>query len=351
MNTHDNIDALTRSTVVDRDGDKVGGVGQVFLDDNTGHATWVTVNTGFFGTKETFVPLQDATIEGEQIRVPYEKKFIKDAPNVDVDQHLSAAEEEELYRYYNLQDAGYAADGRRDLERDGIADVDRDRDLRREDRDLRDADRDLVDADRNFDVVDADRDRDLARDRDLDRDRNIAEGDSVVAHEERLNVGTERREAGRARLRKHVVTDTQNVEVPVQREELHVDREDLGGKPTDHRIGEDTADETVTLYEERPVVSKETVATERVGVSKETVSDTENVQADVRHEEIEVDEDLDADRNLRDGDLRDRDLRDGDLRDGDVDRDITGDKRNPLDRDGDGKVRAELNPFDRENTR
>ena len=325
MSTHDNIDSLTRSTVVDRDGDKVGGVGQVFLDDNTGHATWVTVNTGFFGTKETFVPLQDATIEGEQIRVPYEKKFIKDAPSVDVDQHLSAAEEEELYRYYNLQDSGYAAEGRRDLGRDGTAGTDRD---------LRDNDRDLVDVDRNVDVAAGgvgEADRDLARDRDLDGDRHLAEGDSVVAHEERLNVATERREAGQARLRKHVVTETQSVEVPVKREELHVEREDLGGKPTDHRIGEDTADETVTLYEERPVVSKETVATERVNLSKETVSDTQNVQADVRHEEIEVDENTGGDRTLRDGD-----------------RDITGDKRNPLDRDGDGTVRDDLNPFDRD---
>lgn len=284
MNANQNIEALTRATVVDRDGDKVGGVGQVFLDDQTGQPTWVTVNTGLFGSKETFVPLQDAQVTGEEIRVPYEKGFIKDAPNMDVDQHLSAEEEQELYRYYNLQAGGYAQDRA---------------------------------------ALGGDIDRDRAHDKPAveqraagEPDRHREGGDSMVAHEERLNVGTEQREAGQVRLRKHVVTETQQVEVPVQREELHVERERVGERVTDHRIGEDTEEEVITLHEERPVVSKETVATERVDVSKETVQDTQTVQADVQKEQIEVHEDG---------------------------RHAEG-TRNPLDRDNDGQVRDDLDP-------
>ena len=58
MTTHDprDVDALYRATVFDRDGDKIGGVGEVYLDDTTGEPAWVTVNTGLFGLKETFVP-------------------------------------------------------------------------------------------------------------------------------------------------------------------------------------------------------------------------------------------------------------------------------------------------------
>lgn len=247
----ENIEALTRATVVDRDGDKVGGVGQLFLDDATGQPSWVTVSTGFFGSKETFIPLADAQIAGEEIRVPYEKDFIKDAPNMDVDQHLTPEEEQELYRYYGV---GEAAPLTQTGERDAAV-----------------ADRDAV-------APAADR---------------VAEGDAVVAHEERLNVGTETRETGRARLRKYVVEETQSVEVPVQREELRIERETLDGRPTDYKIGEhtDEAEQVVTLHEERPVVSKETVETERVSVGKDVITENQQVSESVAKERIEVEQD------------------------------------------------------------
>lgn len=247
----ENIEALTRASVIDRDGDKVGGVGQLFLDDATGQPTWVTVSTGLFGSKETFVPLTDAEISGEEIRVPYEKDFIKDAPNMDVDQHLTPEEEQELYRYYGVGQAAPAAHvGQQEA---GVADP-------------------------------------AAAQQATDR---VAEGDAVVAHEERLNVGTETRETGRARLRKYVVEETQSVEVPVQREELRIERETLDGRPTDYKIGEhtDEAEQVVTLHEERPVVSKETVETERVSVGKDVVTENQQVTDSVAKERIEVEQD------------------------------------------------------------
>ena len=105
------INRIEGSTVYDSTGDKVGKVGQVYLDDQTQQPTWVTVSTGFFGTSETFVPIEGARFEGDDIHVGFDKAKIKDAPRVEVDQHLSETEEAELYRYYGLEwGSGYATD-------------------------------------------------------------------------------------------------------------------------------------------------------------------------------------------------------------------------------------------------
>ena len=94
--TQDDLRRLYDATIVDQNGDKVGGVGQIYLDDQSDRPTWATAKTGLFGTKETFVPLDEAQMEGSEIRVPYTKDFIKDAPNVDAEHHISEQEEDEL---------------------------------------------------------------------------------------------------------------------------------------------------------------------------------------------------------------------------------------------------------------
>jgi len=267
--TQDDIARMQNAEVVDQNGDKVGSVGQIYLDDQSQRPTWVTVKTGLFGTKETFVPLDQASQDGDSIRVPYTKDFIKDAPNMDADHHISESEEDELYRYYNLEQGRTAVD--HDVDRDrsaqGVAGgVDRDVDERHAHADTR-----------------------------AGVDRTADDG-SVVRREEQLNVGTERVETGRVRLRKHVVTETETVAVPVERQEVHVTREPVAEGETGGRIGEDE-EVSVTLHEERPVVEKETVAKERIGLDKETVRDTEQVSAEVRKEQVEVERDGDVRRD------------------------------------------------------
>ncbi|WP_251153389.1 PRC-barrel domain-containing protein [Cellulosimicrobium sp. Marseille-Q4280] len=102
MISTDQVERLLREgTVVSSTGEKIGKVGQVFLDDRTGNPEWVTVRTGLFGTAESFVPLTDADVQGDEIRVPFGKDQVKDAPRVDdAEGHLSEDEEAELYRYY-----------------------------------------------------------------------------------------------------------------------------------------------------------------------------------------------------------------------------------------------------------
>src|SRR5215203_5882346 len=85
------------------EGDKIGRVGQVYLDDSSQQPQWLTVNTGLFGTNETFVPVDEAEFFGDRVTVPFSKDRVKDAPNVPGDGHISIEEEQALYEYYGLE--------------------------------------------------------------------------------------------------------------------------------------------------------------------------------------------------------------------------------------------------------
>jgi len=268
------IDELYRGTVYDSTGDKIGSVKQVYTDDTTGQPQFVTVNTGLFGTRESFVPVRGATTRGDEIHVPYTKDFVKDAPNIDADGHMDEREQDELFRYYEYSGGGYTTD--RDVTTGvggvgGLGDgsLDRDRDL----------------------------DRDLDVDRGLDTDRTGLDDDSIVRREEQLRVGTERVESGRLRIRKHVVTEQQTVTVPVEREEFEVVREPLDGTSSGGSLGDDEI--AITTHEERPVVDKEVVDAERIGVERRTVTDQERVSADISKEEIDIDRDGGIDGDIR----------------------------------------------------
>ena len=81
-------------------GDKIGSLGQIYVDESTGEPSWVTVRTGLFGMSESFVPLEGATDNGKDIMVTYDKDTVKDAPRIDADRDLSPDEEETLYAHY-----------------------------------------------------------------------------------------------------------------------------------------------------------------------------------------------------------------------------------------------------------
>ena len=130
MNSQSEIRNLQNAHIVDRDGDKVGKVSQLYLTDDSREPSWVTVNTGFFGTKESFIPLAEARLDGDTLRVPYDKATIKGAPHVPDDGNISREDEEELYRYYNVEDPHTStgdADSRREVQEDPYADADRGR--------------------------------------------------------------------------------------------------------------------------------------------------------------------------------------------------------------------------------
>lgn len=83
--------------------DKIGRIGQIYLDNQTGEPKWVTVSTGLFGTSESFVPLDGANVDGGDIVVEYDKDKVKDAPRIDPDGELSPEEEHQLYFHYGTE--------------------------------------------------------------------------------------------------------------------------------------------------------------------------------------------------------------------------------------------------------
>lgn len=336
-----NIEELENGTVYDQDGGKVGGVAQLYLDDASGEPNWVTVNTGLFGTKETFVPLDQARVSGGEIHVPYTKDFIKDAPNLDADAHIDEHQEDELYGYYGLSGDTAQSGGARDgaqAQNDarvedangsagaagaagtagaaagGVAGANQRGDRNVEDDRARMGHDSASGAAGHYPDERGEHTREGYEGQDGvdgthqgNRDAAAAgtgaaggvDGNSVVRHEEQVNVGTERVQTGRARLRKRVVTEQETVTVPVEREEVELVREPVGeGQARDGgSLGEEEVD--VTLTEERPVVDKEVVAKERVGLDKNVVQDQERVQTEVGREEVDV---------VNDGDLDDRDV-------------------------------------------
>jgi uncharacterized protein (TIGR02271 family) len=235
--------------VIDAGGDKVGKVEEIYLDQETDQPEWALVKTGMFGGKSSFVPLSGASPDGESLRVEYDKDQIKDAPKIDPDQQLSQQEEQELYRHYGMS-YGSADGGAGRQASDGREPV--------------------------------------------GEDVSGPETDSAMTRsEEELRVGKTEQERGRVRLKKYVVTDEVTQTVPVQREEVRLEREPItdsgAGAATDGpAISEE--EHEVTLHEEVPVAETVAVPKERVRLDKETVTDEETVSGEVRQERIDVDD-------------------------------------------------------------
>jgi uncharacterized protein (TIGR02271 family) len=267
MQTLQDVKTWRGQKAVDREGGKIGKIDEIYLDRHSGEPEWATVSTGLFGMRTSFVPIRDASMSGDgEVRLPFTKDQIKDAPNIDVDGELSVDEEQRLYRHYGRADYGDWDQSTDRTEGLGLA-GDRDDRFRREDDDVR------------------------GRRAGTETGDAMAD-DAMTRSEEELHVGTERRETGRARLRKYVVTEDVTTTVPVQREEVRIEREPITDENVDAamRGPEITeAEHEVILEAEEPVVEKRTVPKERVRLQKDTVRDEKTVGGEVRRERIETD--------------------------------------------------------------
>ncbi|MFI8313595.1 PRC and DUF2382 domain-containing protein [Streptomyces microflavus] len=308
-------------TVYDNEGEKVGSVGRVYVDDDTGKPDWVTVKTGMFGMKESFVPLAGARRVGSDLHVSHSKDTVKEAPRVDADAHLSVAEEEELYRHYGLtrksgnlgdtgKGTGTGADARtvagtgamgaagagagaagaargtgtppnaKATGAAGMAGTGKHRDT-----DMSATSRPLAGAGAG-----------------TSRAADLSGKEELIRSEEQLHVGTEEYESGRARLHKYVVTEEVTRSVPVSHEEVRVVREPLrpGEKVTGTTdFGEQ--DVEVTLHAERATVRKEAVPVERVRLETNKVTEQKEVSAEIRKEKIDYGDGKDMDTGKETG--------------------------------------------------
>ncbi len=268
-------EAYMGRNAVDQQGNKIGSIGQVYLNDETGQPDWITVNTGLFGTKEHFAPLAGSSFNGDELVLPFDKDVVKDAPDVADASHLDVDEQESLYSYYDRYLGAGSSETRTSTDEVNVGRTDD------------------ISVGRTDDV-------------NVGTDRTRGEGydtsgpntdDAMTRSEEQLRVGTEQVAAGRARLRKYVVTEQQSVQVPVTREEVRVEREPITEANRGAAVsGADITEEEheVVLHAERPVVDTEAVPVERVRLGTETVTDQETVSGTVRKEQIEVDDAVDS---------------------------------------------------------
>jgi uncharacterized protein (TIGR02271 family) len=237
---------LLGARVTGSDGKVVGTVEQVFRDDVDGTPAWARIRSGKTGR---FVPLGTSQVTAEGLSVPFDAQKIMSGPNIEAGQHMSAAQAEELSRYYGLTVPAQQAPGQAPGQQVPSQQVPVQEGMGKQ-----------------------------------------AEQDWIVRQEERLQVGKETFETGRIRLHKYV--DVQPIEQAVHtfHEEYDIERipvtaEDrIAGK-----IGE--SEQEIILYEERAVLRKEIVPVERVRLRTRRVEEDSTVRDEVRRERIEIEPD------------------------------------------------------------
>ena len=269
-------DRYASYTVYDPDGDKIGKVDDLFVDEND-QPEYIGVKMGLLGTRSTLIPWQMVEVRDEEstLIVSADDAHVKDGPTFDDDQEITPEFESEVYSYYGLQQDDSTED--------------------------RGAYADYSSSDPGA-VGPGMREGDT----ETGEFRGHSEGDEGVAQsggsglededelrvqrtEEELAAGTREREAGQLKVRKRVRTDRETIEVPTRHEEVSVERVPASGEATEAEIGDEEV--SVPVTEEEVVVEKRPVAKEEVRIRKDVVEDTETVEEDVRREEVEVEDD------------------------------------------------------------
>ena len=98
----ENLSEWRGKELIDRDGEKIGKMQDVYVDTDTDEPVFGSLKEGLLSKHLTFVPLRGATASPDGLRVSVSKKQVKDAPNIDQDGELEVAEENELYEHYEL---------------------------------------------------------------------------------------------------------------------------------------------------------------------------------------------------------------------------------------------------------
>lgn len=362
MATHHDPQDLIGRTAVDSSGNKIGKVGQVYIDDKTGNPVWVTLSTGLFGNRESFAPLEGSAFSGDDLRLTVTKDQVKDAPTVDNDGKLEKEQQDLLYQHYAAH-VGAAATGTGGADNDsdetsaaaqettefatspGSAGAGRtvgndpagESTADHSATDHSATDQDLTDRDPTDDRLASDEGvtgtgepaaAGLPADSavgaaatappagehtdspqtdssqvgqqvpgqqvaDAPGDRADDDLKTITRSEERLHVGKEQYESGLVRLRRSIVTENVTQQIPVSREELHIERvpidetEQQGADPVE--LGEH--EHEIILHGERAVVTKSTVPVERIRIGTRVVTEQHEVNETLRKEQIDLDGD------------------------------------------------------------
>lgn len=254
----DDYDAILGKDVYGQDDEKIGTVDSLYLGSKSNEPLFITVKTGWMAGS-SFVPLAQAEMNDDRIVVPYAKDTVKNAPNIEQDKELSSDEENRLYAHYDMTNRDNGAED--------------------------DSDEIYADEDDDDDEYTSDDGQDVS---------GPNTDDAMTRSEEEVNVGTRTEETGRYRLRKYVVTDNVTKTVPVEREEVRVEREPITDDNRDRAMsGPELSDEEheVVTHAEVPTVDKQVVPKERIKLNKDTVTGEESVDEEIRKEEIDLEKD------------------------------------------------------------
>ena len=101
MTTPQDTEQYIRRAAVDAEGNRIGKITKVYDDDQTGQPRWILVETGMFGTRQSFAPVHGSRFDGELVVLAVSKDQVKDAPNIDSDAHVSESEQDALRQYYS----------------------------------------------------------------------------------------------------------------------------------------------------------------------------------------------------------------------------------------------------------
>ena len=250
--------------LVDRDGVKAGSIVDLYIDEQTKQPTWGLVRTGLLGSRQTLVPMGQATVPlavivsgAGSVQVPFESAAILDAPSVAVGEEISEATAIALRRYYGLGDPPAPAEG-----------------------DHGPSDTESLDAGAEP----------AAKTTAAMTSASTEPSGTMIRSEEELRVLLRRR-ARRVRVQRYVVTDYVTTTIPVRREELRLVEalSDEASRTAPPALPGGASWEMV-LHQEEPVVSKQVVARERVRLHVQTITEHRRISGEVRKERIQVDD-------------------------------------------------------------
>jgi uncharacterized protein (TIGR02271 family) len=271
--------------VHDRGGERLGHVDALFIDEDD-RPEYIGVKMGLLGTRSTLIPWATVTRadeEGGYLEVGVDKDTAANGPAFEDDQEITPELERQVRGYYGIEqaaeDRGAFGDYRIGAENTGAT-----------------AGPDALGMATGGTATGGLRERRDER-KALGRPESEPAAEDeirVQRSEEELRVGTREREAGSMRIRKRVRTERERLEVPVRREEVHIERVPVSEETTGAEIGEEEI--VVPVTETEVVVSKRPVVKEEIRIHKDVVEGTEVVEEDVRREEIDVVDETDRRR-------------------------------------------------------
>ena len=262
--------------VYDRTGEKIGKVDALFLDE-ADQPEYIGVETGLPGASSALIPWNMVSVDEARRRftVASDKRTVENGPVFGENQKITPELENRVYTHYHGQGRATTT-GERGTHGASYSDAQEERTQFAAD------ERSEIGGYRGREGVGSTRGTtgraDVAREDEI----------RVQRTEEELLAGTREREAGAVKVRKRVRVDRERLEVPIRREEAVVERVPIDKPARGAQIGEDEV--RVPLTEEEVVVEKRPVAKEEIRLRKDVVEDVEVVEADVRREEIDVED-------------------------------------------------------------